>query len=146
MYVDGQFEIEAEMIRHISNLNRVKRNEVMSYLNLLIRDNAQPSDANLIAFKNGIYNIITDEFLPFSPEIIITNKINWDYNPAAYSELVDNTLNKIACHDKQIRMLLEEVIGYCLYRRNELGKAFILIGDRANGKSTFLDMVKQCWG
>ena len=146
VYVDGQFEIEAEMIRHISNLNRAKRNEVMSYLNLLIRDNAQPSDANLIAFKNGIYNIITDEFLPFSPEIIITNKINWDYNPAAYSELVDNTLNKIACHDKQIRMLLEEVIGYCLYRRNELGKAFILIGDRANGKSTFLDMVKTMLG
>ena len=118
----------------------------MAYLNLLIRDNAPTSDANLIAFKNGIYNIMTDEFLPFSPEIIITNKINWDYNPAAYSELVDNTLNKIACHDKQIRMLLEEVIGYCLYRRNELGKAFILIGDRANGKSTFLDMVKTMLG
>jgi putative DNA primase/helicase len=150
VYVDGQFEIEAEMIRHISNLNRAKRNEVMSYLNLLIRDNTQPSDANLIAFKNGIYNIITDEFLPFSPEIIITNKINWDYNPAANktdgAKLVDNTLNKIACHDKQIRMLLEEAIGYCLYRRNELGKAFILIGDRSNGKSTFLDMVKTMLG
>lgn len=146
IYVDGFAEIEAEMIKHISNLNRAKRTEVLSYLNLLIRDNTPASDANLIAFKNGIYNIITDEFLPFSPDIIITNKINWDYNPAAYSELVDNTLNKIACHDKQIRMLLEEVIGYCLYRRNELGKAFILIGDRANGKSTFLDMVKTMLG
>jgi len=146
VYVDGQFEIEAEMIRHISGLNRAKRNEVMSYLNLLIRDNTQPSDANLIAFKNGIYNIVTDEFLPFSPEIIITNKINWNYNPAAYSKLVDDTLNKIACHDKQVRMLLEEAIGYCLYRRNELGKAFILIGDKSNGKSTFLDMVKTMLG
>lgn len=142
VYIDRQQEIEAEMIRHISNLNKAKRNEVMAYLNLLIKDNTSTSDANLIAFKNGIYNIITDEFLPFSPEIIITNKINWNYNPAAYSKLVNDTLNKIACHDKQIRMLLEEVIGYCLYRRNELGKAFILIGDRANGKSTFLDMVK----
>lgn len=146
VYVDGQQEIEVEMIRHISNLNKAKRNEVMAYLNLLIRDNTPTSDANLIAFKNGIYNIMTDEFMSFSPEIIITNKINWDYNPAAYSKLVDDTLNKIACHDKQIRMLLEEVIGYCLYRRNELGKAFILIGDRANGKSTFLDMVKTMLG
>src|SRR5690606_21874509 len=126
VYVDGQFEIEAEMIRHISNLNRAKRNEVLAYLNILIRDNSQPSDANLIAFKNGIYNIITDELLPFSPEIIITNKINWNYNPAAYSKLVDDTLNKIACHDKQIRMLLEEVIGYCLYRRNKYGNALLL--------------------
>src|SRR5690606_10564240 len=44
------------------------------------------------------------------------------------------------------RALLEEAIGYCFYRRNELGKAFILIGDRANGKSTFLDMVKTMLG
>jgi putative DNA primase/helicase len=146
VYVDGQAEIEAEMIRHISNLNRAKRNEVMAYLNLLIRDNTPTSEANLIAFRNGVYNIRDDTFVPFSPDIIITNKINWDYNPAAYSELVDKTLNKMACHDNQVRMLLEEVIGYCLYRRNELGKAFILIGDRANGKSTFLDMVKTMLG
>lgn len=146
IYIDDYAEIEAEMIKHISNLNRAKRAEVLSYLNLLIRDNTPASDANLIAFRNGIYNIIDDSFVPFSPEIIITNKIPWDYNPAAYSEIVDNTLNKIACQDKQIRMLLEEVIGYCMYRRNELGKAFILIGDRSNGKSTFLDMVKTMLG
>lgn len=146
VYVDGQNEIEAEMIKHISNLNRAKRNEVMAYLHLLIRDNTPTSEANMIAFRNGVYNIRDNSFVPFSSDIIITNKIDWDYNPAAYSELVDNTLNKIACQDKQVRMLLEEAIGYCLYRRNELGKAFILIGDRSNGKSTFLDMVKTMLG
>ena len=146
VYVDGQAEIEAEMIKHISNLNRAKRTEVMAYLNLLIRENTPASDVNMIAFKNGVYDIIKDTFVPFAPTLIMTNKINWDYNPAAYSDLVDNTLNKIACQDKQVRMLLEEAIGYCFYRRNELGKAFILIGDRSNGKSTFLDMVKTMLG
>jgi len=146
VYIDGQAEIEAEMIKHISSLNRAKRTEVMSYLNLLIRDNTPTSDASMIAFRNGVFNIATDTFVPFTPEIIITNKINWDYNPAAYSELVDSTLNKIACKDNQVRSLLEEAVGYCLYRRNELGKAFILIGDRSNGKSTFLDMVKTMLG
>lgn len=33
-----------------------------------------------------------------------------------------------------------------LYRRNELGKAFILTGDKSNGKSTFLDCVKAILG
>jgi putative DNA primase/helicase len=42
--------------------------------------------------------------------------------------------------------LLEEMVGYCLYRRNELGKAFILIGDKSNGKSTFLHVVKNMLG
>lgn len=146
VYVSGQAEIESAMIQHLPGLNRAKRIEVLHYLNLVLLENSTPSDANLLAFNNGVYNIKDDSFVPFSPETIITNKVNWDYNPAAYSELVDNTLNKIACADEQVRMLLEELVGYCFYRRNELGKAFILIGDKQNGKSTFLDMVKTVIG
>lgn len=143
IYISGMAEIEAEMIQHIPGLNRAKRTEVLAYLDILIRENSKAEDANLIAFENGLYNIVDDSFVEFTPEHIITNKIRWKYNPEAYSELADKTLNKIACNDPQIRALLEEAIGYCFYRRNELGKAFILTGDKSNGKSTFLSMV-QC--
>lgn len=143
IYISGLAEIEAEMIQHIPGLNRAKRTEVLAYLDILIRENSKAEDANLIAFENGLYNIVDDSFVEFTPEHIITNKIKWKYNPEAYSELADKTLNKIACNDPQIRALLEEAIGYCFYRRNELGKAFILTGDKSNGKSTFLSMV-QC--
>lgn len=143
IYISGLAEIEAEMIQHIPGLNRAKRTEVLAYLDILIRENSKAEDANLIAFENGLYNIVDDSFVEFTPEHIITNKIRWKYNPEAYSELADKTLNKIACNDPQIRALLEEAIGYCFYRRNELGKAFILTGDKFNGKSTFLSMV-QC--
>ncbi len=146
VYRLGYEEIQAEMITHISNLNKQKRNEVLSYLDLLIRENTTPSDAAFIAFKNGVYNIDTGEFRDFSPDLVITNKINWNYNPAAYSEIADKTLNKLACHDPKIRALLEEVIGYTFYRRNELRKAFILTGDKHNGKSTYLDMIAQLLG
>lgn len=143
IYISGLAEIEAEMIQHIPGLNRAKRTEVLAYLDILIRENSKAEDANLIAFENGLYNIVDDSFVEFTPEHIITNKIRWKYNPEAYSELADKTLNKIACNDPQIRALLEEAVGYCFYRRNELGKAFILTGDKSNGKSTFLSMV-QC--
>ena len=143
IYISGLAEIEAEMIQHIPGLNRAKRTEVLAYLDILIRENSKAEDANLIAFENGLYNIVDDSFVEFTPEHIITNKIRWKYNSEAYSELADKTLNKIACNDPQIRALLEEAIGYCFYRRNELGKAFILTGDKSNGKSTFLSMV-QC--
>lgn len=146
IYKLGYEEIQAEMIKHISNLNKQKRNEVMSYLDLLIRDNTLPSDAAYIAFKNGVYNIDTDTFEDFNSDLIITNKINYNYNPAAYSEIADKTLNKLACNDANIRALLEEVIGYTFYRRNELRKAFILTGDKHNGKSTYLDMIAQLLG
>lgn len=146
IYVSGLAEIESEMIHHIPSLNRAKRTEVLAYLDIMIRDNTKAEDANLIAFENGLYDIVDDSFMEFTPEHIITNKIRWRYNPEAYSELADTTLNKISCNDPQIRALLEEAIGYCFYRRNELGKAFILTGDKSNGKSTFLSMVQYLLG
>lgn len=146
IYVDGIQGIEAQMIKHISKLNRSKRAEVLSYLDLLIQENVPMSQANYIAFKNGIYNIETDTLEPFTPDIIVTNKINFDYDPDAYSELTDKTLNKLACHDESVRMLLEECIGYCFYRRNELRKCFILTGEKENGKSTFLSMIEHLLG
>ncbi len=146
IYIPGTSEIEAEMIKHIPQLNRAKRTEVLAYLDIMIRENTNAENANLIAFENGLYNIVDDSFVSFTPEHIITNKINWQYNQKAYSELADGVLNKIACNDTQIRALLEEAIGYCFYRRNELGKAFILIGDKNNGKSTFLSTLQHLLG
>ena len=104
------------------------------------------ADPKYIAFNNGIYNIETGELSNFDPSIIITNKIPHNYNYFAYNETMDRVLDKVSCNDDQIRDLLEEMAGFCLYRRNELRKAFILIGDKANGKSTFLDCVVNMVG
>ena len=146
IYITGQQEIESAMIEHIPQLGRSRRTEVMSYLDILIRENTPVTSARFIAFRNGILNIDTNELLPHSPDFIITNKVEWDYNPNAYSEDVDEVLNNISCNDEEIRKLLEELTGYCMYRRNELGKAFILIGSGSNGKSTYLNMLKDMLG
>lgn len=145
VYVNGYREIEKAMIDLIPNLRDAQRKEVMKYL-MLICDDLEPSDARYIAFNNGIYDIVQNELKPFSADLIITNKIPWDYKENAYDELADKTLNRLACNDSAIRALLEECIGYCFYRRNELGKAFILTGDKSNGKSTFLDVLKHILG
>ena len=144
-YLSGGREIESKMIRHLPMLKAAQRTEVLKYLDI-IAQNQYNSDAKLIAFQNGIYDISTNQLLEFTPDIVITNKIPWDYEPEAYNELADNVLNKLACNDIQIRMLLEECIGYCFYRRNELSKAFVLTGEKSNGKSTFLDMVRNVLG
>ena len=146
IYVQGQLEIEAAMIESIPSLNRAKRAEVLSYLDILVKKNSKPSDSRYIAFQNGVYDLVEDELLDFTPDLIITNKIDCDYNPSAYHELLDKTLNKIACNDSAVRALLEEAVGYCFYRRNELRKSFILTGEKRNGKSTYLAILKELLG
>ena len=146
IYARGYRRIEHEMLKHIPNLTRSKRTEVITWLEASLLDSVPLSDARYICFKNGVLDVKTGELSEHSPDYVLLNKIPHDYDPEAYSEVCDRTLDKISCHDPEVRALLEEVAGYTMYRRNELRKAFILIGDKANGKSTFFDMVNTMLG
>lgn len=146
VYCEGADYIESRMIQIIPTLSDRQRKETLKYLNIYITKNIKLSDANYIAFENGVYNIVDGSFRDFSPEIVVTNKIPHKYDPEAYNELCDRTLNKLACQDSNIRALLEEMIGYTFYRRNELRKCFILTGEKRNGKSTFLDLINAMLG
>lgn len=145
VYVNGNTFIEREMISHIARLNNSQRTEVLKYLKL-IAPRIEASSEYYIAFNNGIYDLAGDCIATFSEAFVITNKIPWNYNPEAYSEIVDKTLNKLSCNDSSIRAVLEECIGYCFFRRNELRKSFMLLGEKKNGKSTFLEMLKNVIG
>lgn len=146
IYKSGYRMIESKMVELIPTLKANHRVETLKFLEIITPEETQVSDAHLIAFRNGVYDLETKELKPFSPSYIITNMIPWDFNPYAYSELADKTLNKIACFDPEIRSLLEECIGYCFFRQNELSASFFLTGEGSNGKSTFLDMVKNTLG
>lgn len=138
-------KIERLMISEISGLTQTQRKEVYAYLTIAAPE-WKEADERYIAFRNGIYDIVQRKLLPHDKEIMTTNVIPWDYNPNAESALVDNVLDKISCNDGDIRALLEEIAGYCFYRRNELGKAFVLIGEQSNGKSTYLDILLTMLG
>ena len=146
VYTDGLQNLEAQMIKIIPTLTSRNRGEVIKYLYLIAPEVKSQSGANYIAFNNGIYNINTGKLEEFNPAVIVKNKIPWNYNYDAYNETLDGVLDRISCNDDNIRDLLEEMAGYCMYRRNELRKAFILIGDKANGKSTYLDCLTYMVG
>lgn len=145
-YIAGARFIENSMLKNIPSLKSQQRGEVLKYIENIVVEESKMSPPNLISFSNGILDIDTGLISKHSPEIIIRNNIKYDYNPNAYSKIADDTLNKIACNDFSVRRLLEECIGYGLYRRNELSKAFILTGEKANGKSTFLDSLLNLYG
>lgn len=147
IYRSGEREIEEKMLNHIPDLSRSKRMEVLSYLEVIAKKEVEQAPAKYIAFRNGIYDVETDKMMDFSPSIVITNLINYDYSPTAYDALCDKTLDKMSCFDPDIRALLEEAAGYCFYRRNEMRKAFILTGESGqNGKSTYLSIVDKMLG
>lgn len=144
-YTNNLDTIAATMRAYVPKLKKSQKAEVLDYLSDMapVRTESEP---RFIAFKNGVLDVTTAALAEPSPEYVISNVIPWNYVPGAYSELTDLTLNRIACNDDRIRKLLEECIGYCFYRSSIYNRAFILTGERSNGKSTFLKMLTATLG
>ncbi|MCI4252474.1 phage/plasmid primase, P4 family [Bacillus sp. CCB-MMP212] len=145
VYSDKQEDIEEAMIRHIPALKRMQRQETIAYLQLKAK-NKNFASTKYVVVKNGVFNLETWQLEDFTPEIITRNKIPVAYIPGAYYEVTDKTFNKIAVNDKKIRAILEEILGYILFRRNEFAATFILTGDGSNGKSSYLKIIRKLIG
>lgn len=146
IYVNGEEALESAMIEEVPNLRKNQRAEVLSYFPLIGLESYKESDVQYVAFKNGVLNIITGEFSDFSPDKVITNKIPHNYRPEAKSELLERTMKKLACQNEKVETLLYEALSYSLLRRNEMRKSFFLLGDKRNGKSTYLDLLNTMLG
>ncbi|WP_324656674.1 DNA primase family protein [Bacillus cereus] len=145
VYSDKQEDIEEAMIRHIPALKRMQRQETIAYLQLKAKHKNFAS-TKYVVVKNGVFNLETWQLEDFTPEIITRNKIPVAYIQGAYYEVTDKTFNKIAVNDKKIRAILEEILGYILFRRNEFAATFILTGDGSNGKSSYLKIIRKLIG
>lgn len=149
VYVTGNSYIEASMLKYDPNILSAKRTEILKMVHLLLQNekNKKYAPASYIAFKNGIYNLDVDQLLDFNPNIIITNQIPYNYNPKAVNnKFLDNVLNAWVCGDRDLYNLLLEVVGMTMYRSNKISSCFILTGDKDNGKSTFIWLLKTLLG
>lgn len=144
-YIPGTRKIERRMRKNLPKIRNHQIKETISYIDSMC-ESVLPAPPNYIGVDNGVLDIDTMELLDFSPDIVVTNRIPWNYNPNAHSNIVDECLDAWACSDEDIVKLLEESMGYSLYRNNIFRGLFILTGAKANGKSTFLDLYKHVIG
>ena len=145
VYSDREEDIERMMVKHISSLTRARRQETLAYIQLNAKEKTFAS-TQYVVVKNGVFNLDTWQLENFSPDIITRNKIPVPYIKDAFHEVTDKTLSKMAVNDKKIRAILEEILGYILFRRNEFAATFILTGDGSNGKSSYLKVIRKLVG
>lgn len=144
-YVPGWSGIEVEIINLVRDATIFEQREVCHYLSRKA-PKVSAAPPNLIAFSNGVLDVLTGEMLPASPDIVITNVIPHEYHEEVYDETADRFLSDIACGDSATRKNLEEVIGLCMYRSSEFGVCPVLTGTGSNGKSTYLKAVATVLG
>ena len=145
VYLSDKNSMSRAMRSEIRTIKRAQKAETLDYLQDMA-PSRQMADERYIAFRNCIYDLETGSTRPFDPGIVVTNMIPHDYRPDVECALTDGVLDRLACGDPHIRDLLEECIGYCFYRSNFLNVAFIMTGDKSNGKSTFLKAMQALLG
>lgn len=132
-----------------ARLTMAQRRDIVERINgnLAISSiDVEESPYNYIRFRDAILDINTMEIIEPRPSIVIYNVIPHNYNKDAYNADVDNMLDNVSCGNKELRTLIEEMVGYCFIRSLKLRKFFILTGGKRNGKSTFLNFINYVLG
>ena len=114
--------------------------ESQLYIYAELIDNKQKFNVKL---RNGVIvedNVVEYDcgFTPFYLDV--------SYDPNAYDKNVDDFLDFICCGRKDMRIVLEEILGHILLVDKFPHKIFFLTGSGANGKSTFVEMITKWTG
>ena len=120
-----------ETIAHLRDKNYLKR-EIFD---------ATPFLLNL---RNGIYNLQTNEFISNSPEYYFLGQLPVTYNKDAQIDKIKTFLEQVL--KPEDIPLFQEIVGYCLYRSYPIQKAFMFLGNGANGKSVASLLIKAMLG
>lgn len=97
--------------------------------------------------QNGTLDLETLQLLPHDPDRLLSKISNVVYDPAARSELWENTINEIMEADKEKIDYLQRLFGYCLTADTSLERMWILYGPTArNGKSTIVETLLYLMG
>ncbi|WP_239441468.1 MULTISPECIES: phage/plasmid primase, P4 family, partial [unclassified Staphylococcus] len=82
-------------------------------------------------------------FKKFTPDIFVISKIPTAYNPNAYDEFIDTTIQKVSCNHEATKINIYEMFAQVLYPKILIDQILYLLGTVAdNGKSTVQHMIK----
>ena len=145
--------IITEKLESVGKWSQGKLSEVKHYVLIkvyhpeMIESPFEHADPNLITFANGTYNLVTDTLQPHRPEDYILQNHPYDLKMKSGKDL--KTVDWLAhlTGDPISANFLMEFIGYCFYHRYSPFQALIILqGTGQNGKTTFIEFVKQILG
>lgn len=145
IYTTDTAVLKKAMFDLIPSLKINNKRETMDTFNTLAREGKVNYRYRAVA--NGILDTKEFKLLDFTPDIVCTSKIPTNYNPDASTEKADKIIGSFVRDDPFKKNLICEMLGYGLYEdKNLIGKFFIIVGDKENGKSVFLRYTTNTFG
>ena len=94
----------------------------------------------------GVIDLNTFEVRQATPKDYFTKSVNANFDKSAKCPLWDKFLATIFDHDKDLIRYVQKAVGYSLTGSTAEQCAFFLYGTGRNGKSTFIDVIRELFG
>lgn len=130
------------------SMNQGKRSSVMKDVQTLTKIAAEDMDANsnLIGIQNMVYDIDEKKVRPALASDLVFKSLGTTYDANARCPKWKKFLNTAMQGDKEMIDYLQRLVGYFLTGSTKEQQIYYFYGSGANGKSTFLDLVKAMLG
>ena len=97
-------------------------------------------------FRNCVLDLLTGKKKEHNPAYMSSVQALYDYDETADCPMWKKFISEIMADREASINLLQEMTGYILYTDSSLQKCFFLMGNGANGKSVFLNVIRAVFG
>jgi len=142
---DGEQLIRERMVELLDEETRENQlKDIRFYIKSVTYTDRPEPPKDLIVVENGVLNVATGELDTESNTGFLTIKIPVTFDPSQDCPLIKNFILEVV--GKEYEPLVQEFIGYCMYRVMFIHKAFMLVGNGANGKTTLTKIITALLG
>ena len=99
-----------------------------------------------INLQDGMLDLNTYELCEHSPDYLSTVQLPFKYHSNNLTPVFEKYLDDITCGDTELKLVIQEMIGYCLSTSTVAEKAFFLAGSGCNGKSVLAQLIQRLVG
>jgi len=126
------------------HLSISRQREIINFIKVSTLKDLEDAPERLIVLKNGILDLKSGKIEGFNADYFILNALPVEYEPNADCPQFKKFLDEVVAKEDQAT--IQEYCGYCLLRDYRHHKSLLLVGEGANGKSTFLEVLRRMLG